>query len=127
MKESNTLCFQTDEEQVAAGVDMQQFFEGAPALLEVLMNQATSQVLNEVAAEREYQNKRWGTSFDDTNTPSQWMGYVSAYGARNLVGASAVDLEKFRVDMIKVAALAVAAVEAIDRKTAPAVVLKAVA
>lgn len=129
VKDSDTLCYQTDEEQVAAGVDVQRFFEGAPALLEVSMKPATSQVLSEVAAERAYQETRWGTTNDDANTPHQWMGYISAYGSRDLaVGANVpVDAVKFRTDMIKVAAIAVAAVEALDRKPGAFVALKAVA
>lgn len=78
-------------------------------------------VYDEIQAERAYQNQKWGTAFDDQNTPHQWMGYVAAYGARNLAGnPSAVDVAKFRVDMLKVASIAIAAVEALDRKTAAA-------
>lgn len=74
-------------------------------------------ILNEVAVERAYQNQRWGTAIDDVNTPFHWNAYINQYASRNLIGNpnSFTDLEAFRVDMLKVAALAVAAIEAIDR------------
>jgi hypothetical protein len=78
--------------------------------------------LAEVQAERDYQTGKWGTSFDDQNTPHQWMAYISSYGSRHLAGNPAlVDRAAFREDMKKVAALAVAAMEAFDRaNTVPA-------
>lgn len=76
----------------------------------------TQTVLQEVAAERDYQNNKWGTSFDDKNTAYNWFGYIAAYGSRNLTGTPEDKFnEAFRTDMLKVAALAVAAVEAFDR------------
>lgn len=79
----------------------------------------TQEVLNEVGREREYQNVKWGTTNDDLNTPYHWSAYIGAYATRNLIGAPTQqrDTEAFRNDMIKVAALAVAAVEAIDRNS----------
>jgi hypothetical protein len=77
-------------------------------------------VHDEIKSEREYQLTKFGTDFDDKNTPHQWFGYIAAYGARHLAGMGPVDLAAFRVDMVKVATLAAAAVEAIDRKAASA-------
>lgn len=75
-------------------------------------------VLDLVMDERQYQINKWGNEFDDKNTPYNWMGYITHYASRNLAGdPNGVDLAKFRTDMIKVAAMAVAAVEAIDRKS----------
>lgn len=78
----------------------------------------TDAVLAEVKAERAYQDQKWGTTTDDINTPHHWAGYVSQYATRHLIGdpRNPVDLVAFRADMVKVAALAVAAVEALDRK-----------
>lgn len=81
------------------------------------MSNNTSKVLEEVAKERAYQDSKWGEPFDDKNSPYNWMGYISHYGGRNLCGNPDDVLQKrFRIDMIKVAALAVAAVESIDRQ-----------
>jgi len=74
-------------------------------------------VFDEIKAERKIQDKRFGTSFDDSNTPYNWAAFIGNYATRNLIGdPSSISIEKFRSDMVKVAALAVAAVEATDRK-----------
>lgn len=71
----------------------------------------------QVQSERARQVRLWGTAQDDANTPFQWGTYISQYATRSLVGAPGlVNVAKFREDMVKVAALAQAAVEAIDRK-----------
>lgn len=73
-------------------------------------------VYDELKAERDYQTEKWGTAFDDKNTPYNWAAYVTQYATRNLIGdPSAVSKDKFRADMVKVAALAIAAIESIDR------------
>lgn len=77
-------------------------------------------ILEDIRKEREYQIGRWGNDFDDKNTANDWVTYITMYasaGAR--MDASSA---KFRTAMVKVATLAVAALEAIDRnsgKTAP--------
>ncbi|MHA2063141.1 MAG: hypothetical protein ACXABY_02050 [Candidatus Thorarchaeota archaeon] len=77
-------------------------------------------ILEDIRKEREYQVEKWGNDFDDKNTANDWVTYITMYasaGAR--MDASP---EEFRTAMVKVATLAVAALEAIDRndgKTAP--------
>lgn len=72
--------------------------------------------LDEVKAERAYQDTKFGTAFDDKNTPYNWAAYINQYATRNLIGdPAAVSIEAFRKDMVKVAATAIAAIEAIDR------------
>lgn len=74
---------------------------------------------DEIRAERANQEQKWGTAFDDKNTPFNWSAYIGHYANRNLIGDPAqVSAEKHRADMVKVAALAVAAIEAYDRKGA---------
>lgn len=80
---------------------------------------STQTILAEIETEREYQDQKWGHAFDDENTPHEWVAYIAHYAARHLAGNPAgVDVDKFRLDMVKVAALAVAAIEAVDRKAA---------
>jgi hypothetical protein len=75
------------------------------------------QVLNEVDAERNTQDAKWGTAFDDRNTPYNWAAYIGQYSTRHLIGdPTKVSETEFRADMVKVAALAVAAIESIDRR-----------
>jgi hypothetical protein len=72
---------------------------------------------DEIQAERAHQEQKWGTAFDDRNTPYNWAAYIGQYATRNLIGdPTQVSADKFRADMVKVAALAVAAIEAHDRK-----------
>jgi hypothetical protein len=76
-------------------------------------------IFSEVSAERDVQDAKWGHKFDDRNTPYNWAAYIAQYATRNLIGDPyAVSDAKFRVDMVKVAALAVAAIESIDRSNA---------
>lgn len=83
-----------------------------------------SKAFDDIKAEREYQVTKWGTAFDDQNTPHQWAGYIGHYNFRNLAGNPAdVSMAQRRIDAVKVAALAVAEIEAIDRKMSPVSVL----
>lgn len=62
--------------------------------------------------EREYQDKKWGgPSHDDTETEENWVKYITEYA--NAQGR-AKDYD-FRKRLVKVAALALAAIESIDR------------
>lgn len=70
-------------------------------------------IFNQIAKERAYQEGKWGSKFDDKNTLNDWLAYIAGYGAR----ASNIDVDKIvqRAAMVKVAALAVAALETFDR------------
>lgn len=78
-------------------------------------------VYEEIKKEREYQDGKWGHETDDTlNTPWMWVSYITAYSTKWMKGTFA-PLSKeisddFRTKMIKTAAIAVAAVESIDRQ-----------
>src|SRR3954469_2562725 len=78
-------------------------------------------IYGSIAAEREYQNNRWGTEADDSlNTPNDFVSYINHYSTRWFPGGftpyTPATVDKFRESMIKVAALAIAAVESIDRQ-----------
>jgi hypothetical protein len=76
---------------------------------------------DELKAEREYQEAKWGIEVDDTkNTPWMWAAYIGQYATRWMVG-SFLPLKQdvtnnFRACMVKVATLAIAAIESIDRQ-----------
>lgn len=77
-------------------------------------------VLNEIQAERDAQKAKWGTVQDDAWSPGEWSALIAHYATRQAVGnLHAVDPAKLRADMVKVGALALAAIESIDRKAAP--------
>lgn len=78
-------------------------------------------VYEEIKSERDYQDKKWGHTADDTlNTPWMWAAYIARYATNWMkgtflpIGTSAT--EDFRESMVKVAAIAVAAVESLDRQ-----------
>lgn len=76
-------------------------------------------ILEEIRKERQHQHELWGNDFDDRNTCNDWIAYITSYAGKGVtLEASALE---FREAMIKVATLAVAAVEAVDRNdgTAP--------
>jgi hypothetical protein len=78
-------------------------------------------IVGSIAAEREYQQSRWGNEADDTvNEPNDFVAYINHYSTRWFPGGftpyTPETVDAFRKSMIKVAAIAVAAVESIDRQ-----------
>ena len=70
-------------------------------------------VLNDVRRERALQDKQWGgPGHDDERAPAEWMDVIESQIAK----FRATD-EDVRERLIKIAALAVAGVEALDRQT----------
>lgn len=75
----------------------------------------------EVAQELMRQEAKFGIEIDDTvNTPWMWAAYISQYATKWMTGSFApIGLEatnSFRICMIKVAALAIAAALSVDRQ-----------
>jgi hypothetical protein len=78
---------------------------------------AVAAILNE----RRYQDEKWGGSeHDDTETEENWQRYITEYA--NAQGRSSS--YDFRKRMVKVAALAMAAIESVDRKAGPDIEIK---
>lgn len=78
-------------------------------------------LFEEVAAECDYQESKWGTEADDTkNSPNDWVAYIAAYSTKWFAGGfvpyKQMTVDKFRAMMIKVAAIAISAVASIDRQ-----------
>lgn len=70
-------------------------------------------VFEAIAKERDYQDAKWGDT-DHLNNEYNWAGYIGAYANRSLIGTPGDDPARkaaFKKDMVKVAALAVAAIE----------------
>lgn len=79
-------------------------------------------IYDEIVAERQRQ-KELGhggdtDAFDATNTQNDWVAYICAYVGRASakVARNLREGQTFRDNMIKVAALAVAAIEAYDKR-----------
>jgi hypothetical protein len=74
-------------------------------------------VYDEIRAERDRQDAKWGgPEADDRNRPNDWVAYLAGHIGR--AWAWPMDLAVYRRQLIRVAALAVAAVESLDRHTA---------
>lgn len=71
-----------------------------------------NKIFNEIDGELGYQDAKWGAEFDEKNTQNDWVSYITSYAGR-AIGFDAPP-EQFRKDMIKVAALAIAAIETHD-------------
>lgn len=67
-------------------------------------------------AEERTRQKVMFTEFDKTNTKNDWVAYISAYAGRAAakVARNEKEGQTFRENMVKVAALAQAAIEAHD-------------
>ncbi|HVX01258.1 MAG TPA: hypothetical protein VHA52_12610 [Candidatus Babeliaceae bacterium] len=77
------------------------------------MNKIRQAILNQIDTEREKQEKMWGNDNDDTHSEEMWDAIVV-----HELGQSCFhddDSATFRKQMIKVAAVAVAAIESLDR------------
>lgn len=77
-------------------------------------------IFAEVDAERQYQETKWGNDNDDKANLEDWVSWISHHSSRWFPGGFRPHTKEtrtaFRKQMVKVAALAVAAIEAIDRQ-----------
>lgn len=71
-------------------------------------------IFEQIQAERERQDMKWGQGIDDASHFHDWITYITAYLGKAYTYP--MYPSNFRKRMIQVAALAVAAVEALDRK-----------
>lgn len=75
-------------------------------------------IWNEIQEERAYQKKRWGgDAHDDQHTTWDWIVFITQYVGRAVDPGDVdhFDIQTYRTYMIKIAALAVAAIEWCDR------------
>lgn len=79
-------------------------------------------ILKEIEEERRHQDKKWGgADHDDTHDSYAWISFIIYYLGQSTSdfvrdkGSFVFKLRNFRYNMIKVAALAVAAIESCDR------------
>jgi hypothetical protein len=80
-----------------------------------MIDQRRQSLLEEVCIERKAQDEKWGgPEHDDEHIQMDWQSYIREHTSK------ASDLGKFRKQMVRVAALALAAIESHDRKNAAA-------
>ena len=76
-------------------------------------------VLDEIAAERRRQDGKWGgPAHDDAHSTAEFVQFIEDYAGWARQMASMNSPDKARRRLIQVAALAVAAVESMDRRSA---------
>ncbi len=100
-------------------------------LMTVAQAPVPEQVIDDIQAERLYQlqggregklagESGWSYEFDDKNTINDWAAYIQIYLGRAVQTSNEMPDSEFRKNMVKVATLAAAAVEAVDRGATPA-------
>ena len=78
------------------------------------LKKETARIFNEINEEMDKAQKKWGgDSFDDKNTQNDWIAYITRYAGNALQLDS--NSPVFRESMIKVAGLAIRAVEQFDK------------
>lgn len=79
-------------------------------------------VMDEIQQERQRQDQQWGgPEHDDTHDPLEWVGFIADQQEKVAIGAiqrgeSYYATPDCRQRFVKIAALAVAALESMDRK-----------
>lgn len=80
-----------------------------------MIDAATTKAINAITAERERQKSLPIDGLDSTNSRNDWVSYITAYvGRATLCARNDRECESFRENMVKVGALAAAAIEAFD-------------
>lgn len=76
-----------------------------------------AKIFTEIDFERAYQDDKWGSAFDAQNTVNDWVTYINHY----LSDASRMPFDRvaYRKGLLKAAALAIAAIEALDTNMLP--------
>ncbi len=79
-------------------------------------------IIKDIEAEREYASQYWNEDFDRNNTINDWVAYINIYLARaakmrptDWSESLEEQKKRQREAMVKVANLAIAALEAFDR------------
>jgi hypothetical protein len=73
-------------------------------------------ILDQIKKERQQQDDKWGGPLhDDEHTNFDWIAYITKHLGRAVMWPFEADI--FRNQMIRVAALAVAAIQWVDRRT----------
>jgi hypothetical protein len=84
------------------------------------VNEAQHRIVAEVIGERERQDAQWGgPEHDDRHLANDWVAIIVRHLGLAADDAAATDPERFRRQLVRVAAVAVAALESFDRTRRP--------
>lgn len=88
------------------------YLGGEEAIVEMIDPVERMRIFGEIHTERQAQDARWGgAEHDDTHTPFEWTGFIGKQSL-SIVGPPC---KANRARFVKIAALAVAAIESMDR------------
>lgn len=90
------------------------------------MDKIRAAIIYQIDAERGKQEKLWGSRYDDSNTPNDWSTIVGYYMAQAAMCSQRwtgvfpkntviLNVQDYRKNLVKAAAVCIAAIEAIDR------------
>lgn len=98
-------------------------------IVPAITSEAQFHIVGEITDERALQDAKWGgAAHDDKHTPYDWHRFIVEHASKAIAVLPAADLRslppvaqrayitEYRRHMIEVAALAVAAIESLDRK-----------
>lgn len=79
----------------------------------------SDKIISDIVKEREYASSLWDRHFDKKNTLNDWVSYICQYIGRAAKVTIAKEVtkrckEEQRINLVKVAALAISAIEAFD-------------
>lgn len=75
-------------------------------------------ILREIQQERTHQDAlHGGPKKDDQHTPADWVAILARHLGLAVGDAAVIDVVRYRRQLIRVAAVAVAAVESLDRRS----------
>lgn len=82
-------------------------------MMDLHLSVGAERVIGDVLLERQYQDEEWGgAEHDDTHTRQEWVTFLVEHLGRV---AGAESREQYRHQLVRVAALALAAIESNDR------------
>ena len=92
------------------------------SLLSKAIEQTLSKAFADVVQERQLQDEEWGgPEHDDTHDIADWMAFIQTQDDKLFQGlgeGQMPDPREARERLVKIAALAIAGIESIDRKSA---------
>ena len=76
------------------------------------MSERRNEILSAIRDERARQNAKWG---EQNHTPERWLAILSEETGETARAIVEFDLVSYRAELVHVAAVAVAAIESLDR------------
>jgi uncharacterized protein YcbK (DUF882 family) len=88
----------------------------SPSVVLALLRDSARPIFAEIAAERVRQDKQWGAMHDDEHVASDWYAFRNRFEHRALTSMAYMNPNIQRENVVKIAALAVAQIESLDRQ-----------